>query len=126
MNEACSFFGAHPVLPVHDLPATVAWYETALGFTREPLWGDPPSHATVHQGGVGIQFSLAPAGFVATTYPGWLYLFVTDADALYTRFQAAGVHILRTPTTYDYGLREFEIQDLNGYRLRFGQYVSND
>lgn len=124
--DGCDFFGASPVLPVHDLPATVAYYVTSLGFMADPLWGNPPSHASVHQGRVGIQFTQAPLSYVVTDYPGWSYVFVTDADQLCSRFRSHGVIITREPFSYDYGLREFEIVDCNGYRLRFGQYLESD
>jgi predicted enzyme related to lactoylglutathione lyase len=126
MDDAVKLFGAHPVLPVHDLPGTVAYYESCLGFTAEPLWGDPPSHATVHQCTVGIQFTQAEPSYRCADYPGWIYIFVTDADQLCARFRTHDVIITREPVSYDYGLREFEIADCNGYRLRFGQYLESD
>jgi len=43
-------------------------------------------------------------------------------DALYTKFTGNGVAITQPLESRDHGMREFEFEDLNGYRLRFGQY----
>lgn len=64
-------FGAGPVLPVRDIEAAVDFYCGTLGFTRDVLWGDPPTHGSVTRGRVGIQFTQAPAGYQASVYPGW-------------------------------------------------------
>ena len=111
------------MLPVPDVRAAVEWYRDMLGFTAEPLWGDPPSHGAAHRNRVGIQFTSAPAAYRPQDYPGWSYVWVTDADALFVEFSQRGVTVLQPPRDETHGMREFAIADLNGYRLRFGQYL---
>jgi len=116
------FFGTNPVLPVPDVRAAVAYYCNQLGFTFDALTDDtPPTHGSVTRDRVGIQFTHVADAPVS--YAGWTYIFVTDVDQLVAAYRATGVTITRPPTSYSYGLREFEIVDLHGYRLRFGQYL---
>ena len=117
------FFGTNPVLPVPDVRAAVTYSCDRLGLTFDALTDDtPPTHGSVTRDRVGIQFTHvadAPA-----SYAGWTYIFVTDVDQRVAAYRATGVTITSPPTSYSYGLREFEIVDLYGYRLRFGQYLT--
>ena len=44
---------------------------------------------------------------------------VKDVDAVYGRVRAARLKIVREIGDRDYGLRDFIVADLNGFRLRF-------
>lgn len=122
LHRAPTLFGTGPVLPVDDLARTATFYQDKLGFKLDFLMDDPPTHGSVTRCRVGIQFTTAPAGYDPRTYPGWIYIFVENIDALHTEFTGNGVAITQTLASRDHGMREFEIEDLNGYRLRFGQY----
>jgi [ribosomal protein S5]-alanine N-acetyltransferase len=119
------FFGVEPVLLVHDVRVTAEYYRNKLGFHIDFLFGDPPGHGGVSRGdwspeAVRIQFSQAEEG--TNIQPqGWLYIMVeAEIDSLFQIYLESGVEILRMPQTYPWGMREFEVQDCNGYRLRFG------
>lgn len=122
-EQACQFFGVGPVLPVHDIGTTVAYYRDQLGFNAEPLWGDPPTHGSVNRDRVGLQFTQAPNDFSSSDYPGYTYIFVTDVDQVAAEYRRNGISLAQEPTNHVHGMREFEIKDCNGYRLRFGQYL---
>ena len=49
------------------------------------------------------------------------YIWIEDADALHAEFKKKGAKIVRGPCDQEYGCRDFEVDDLNGYRLCFGQ-----
>jgi predicted enzyme related to lactoylglutathione lyase len=49
------------------------------------------------------------------------YVWVDDADALYDEFKGKGVKIARDICDQEYGCRDFDIQDCNGYVLCFGR-----
>ena len=121
-------YGLEPILSVPDVSATAAFYRDQLDFSIDFLYGEPPTHAGISWGdwtteGARIQLSHADeidpenAGVV-------LYLFVgPDIDALYERYQARGLAIIREIASYPWGRREFYIEDCNGYLLRFGAPV---
>lgn len=122
-RKSCQFFGVGPVIPVPDVEAAVAYYCQQLGFKRDFVMGEPPSHGSVTRGRVGIQFTLATPPFNGSDYPGWFYFFIEDIDALATEYAGRGLGFTRPLETRAHGMREFELSDLNGYRLRFGQHV---
>ena len=53
------------------------------------------------------------------------YLWMANADALYTEFQRKAVNIVRPICNQEYGCRDFDILDCNGYRLCFGQNLGD-
>jgi catechol 2,3-dioxygenase-like lactoylglutathione lyase family enzyme len=117
------FFGAGPVFPVHDILAAVEFYCVALGFDLDFVMDDPPTHGSVTRCSVGIQFTMAPPGFDPASYPGYAYIFVDAIDQLHAEYSKKSVRIIRGLESHDHGMREFEIIDCNGFRLRFGQYL---
>lgn len=117
-----NLFGAGPVFPVRDVASAVEYYCSTLGFERDFVLGDPPDHGSVTRCSVGVQFTKSPEGFVASSFPGWTYVFVDQVDALYAEYVAHRVAITRPIMSHEHGMREFEILDLDGFRLRFGAY----
>ena len=62
------------------------------------------------------------ATFLKTAPPAWdAYIWVPDADALHAEFVAKGGMIARGLCNQEYGCRDFDVLDCNGYRLCFGQ-----
>lgn len=53
------------------------------------------------------------------------YVWIEDADDLYTEFRSRGVKITREICDQPYGCRDFDIDDCNGYRLCFGQDIES-
>ena len=51
------------------------------------------------------------------------YIWVDNADALYAEFKSQGVQIVRAICDQEYGCRDFDVEDCNGYRLCFGQVM---
>jgi predicted enzyme related to lactoylglutathione lyase len=53
--------------------------------------------------------------------PPWdAYVWVDNADRLHDEFLSKGVRIVRPLCDQEYGCRDFDIEDCNGYRLCFG------
>ena len=52
------------------------------------------------------------------------YFWIDDADALLAEYQAKGVEIVRPICDQEYNMREFDIEDCNGFRLCFGHDIS--
>ena len=51
---------------------------------------------------------------------GAVNVFVTDVDALYEELKSRGARTLNEPRDYPYGMRDFDISDLDGNQLCFG------
>jgi uncharacterized glyoxalase superfamily protein PhnB len=118
-----------PYFLVDNVVDSANYYRDLLGFQYERFWGEPPAFCMVMRNGIVIMLSqLQTAGRLRPNrmaVPGegdhWdAYVWVEDADALYTEFQAKGVTIARPICDQDYGCRDFDVEDCNGYRLCFG------
>lgn len=122
-------FRAEPVLLVHDVVQTAEFYRDKLGFQIDFFHGEPPDHAGVSYAewsgqGVVLQLSQVPRHQPLDQPTGYLYIIMdTGLDALYAQYADRGVKIAYAPVDRPWGLREFEIEDLNGYRLRFGTHL---
>lgn len=109
----------HPLLLVPDVTEAVDFYVDRLGFERGFTWGEPPTIAGVNLGEVQIFLREGvpnPAGCVVN-------FVVDDADALFDFQRAQGVQVVHEPEDRDYGLRDYLVLDLHGYRLTFGHYI---
>ena len=120
-----------PVLIVDDLAATANYYRDVLGFGYDRLWGEPPSFCMVRRAGVIVMLmqlggpdAVRPNRAVDPEHEAWdAYIWVSDADALQAELAANGAKITRGLCTQEYGCRDFDVEDLNGYRLCFGHLL---
>jgi catechol 2,3-dioxygenase-like lactoylglutathione lyase family enzyme len=111
----------HPSLSVSEVRAAADFYTKKLGFSLGFIWGDPPTIAGVTLGNVQIfleQGTPSPQGSA-------VYFVVSDADELYEYHRANGVEVVVPPEDRHYGLRDYAVRDLNGYRLSFGHNIFN-
>ena len=111
----------HTILPVNDIDAAVDFYTNKLGFWLAFKWGEPPSMAGVNLGDVQIFLHKGTPNADGCA----MYFVVGDADELYEFHKANGVEILVVPEDRDYGLRDYSVRDLNGYKLDFGHALPN-
>lgn len=107
-----------------NLPATLAYYQDALGFETVGTWQDPPVYAIVARDGQHIHFRCAPP---AAPQPGKFedelldaYLHVHDADALHAEYASRGVEFFRALADMPWQSREFVVRDCDGRLLAFG------
>jgi len=109
----------HAALVVTDVLAAVEFYTTKLGFSLGFTWGDPTSFAGVNLDQVQLfleQGTPNPEGCSVNFVVG-------DADELYEFQRVNGVEVVVPPGDRPYGLRDYTVRDLHGYRLGFGHYV---
>jgi uncharacterized glyoxalase superfamily protein PhnB len=129
--EAASRWYIAPYFVVDDVMTTAAFYRDKLGFEYERFWGEPPCFCMVHRRGVTIMLSqsdqrgvMRPNRLVDPERGAWdAYVWIDDADALYAEFSSKGVPIARELCDREYGCRDFEVDDCNGYRLCFGHTI---
>jgi catechol 2,3-dioxygenase-like lactoylglutathione lyase family enzyme len=121
------FHGLAAVFPVADVGATARWYRDLLGFRFNTFPdAEPFEWASMIEGRTEIMLQRVP-DYEKPDLDAWrpggvwsAYLFVTGVDALYAAIKDK-VKVRRAPCDQPYGMREFEIADLNNYVLVFGE-----
>ena len=116
-----------PVLLVREVVASANYYRDAVGFTYDRLWGEPPNFVILRRDGLHLMLSQPPAG--TAMVPHWkisrgiwnVYFWVDDVDALFAELKRRGAKIDYELDDKPYDVREFGIQDLDGYDIAFGQ-----
>jgi catechol 2,3-dioxygenase-like lactoylglutathione lyase family enzyme len=106
---------ALPELPLSDVAAGVAYYCDVLGFRINYAEGD-----------LGVMdrddITLVLIGRTHRHLGiGSCYVYVRDADALHAELKARGANLQGEPVSHPWGLRDFQILDLEGNRVSFGQ-----
>ena len=89
------FEGVTPILRVRSVEASLDYYVRMLGFGVD--W-KTPMFASVSRGRCNIYFSEGDQGHVG----GWVWIGVTDAEALWKEYDAKGVKIRNPPSNYEW------------------------
>jgi catechol 2,3-dioxygenase-like lactoylglutathione lyase family enzyme len=110
-----------PALLVRDMGETLAFYQK-LGFRLTACHPDEtrPTWAEIRRDSVVLQFHTAPPSGTPPTpvCSGTFYIFPENVAALAEEFRGK-VELAWGPEVMDYGVREFGIQDPNGYYVAF-------
>ncbi len=114
------FESAVPILNVKDVPASIAYYVEKLGFETAWEWGEPADFACVQRDDVKIFLCQDGQGGSGM----WISLFIHDVDALYEDYKRSGAIIRQPPTNFSWGVREMNVEDLDGHRLRMSGEAS--
>ncbi|MEM9026935.1 MAG: VOC family protein [Pseudomonadota bacterium] len=110
------------VLQVRDVVASAKFYRESLGFTGHSLWGEPPCFGIVGRGTVTVFLDqIAPDKEITLNHYWAAYIYVEDVNALVDEFRNRGAEILREPEDQPYGCRDFDVRDLDGHVIAFGQ-----
>ncbi len=119
---------------VENVARSVEFYSTKLGFKIDWI-GEGPFFAIISRGNFTImlrelkQGKLSRPNRVPFIQSGWhsdgkeawdSYVWVENADDLYNEFKKNGVSIIKDIQNTEYGNRDFEIEDLDGYIICFG------
>ena len=120
------------VLLVRDVVAAANHYRDALGFTYDRFWGHTPKFVILQRDGMRLMLDQAPSG--TALVPHWkvdrgiwnVYFWTDDVDALFAEFRARGAKIDYGLDNKPYDIREFGIQDIDGYDIGFGQPLSKN
>jgi catechol 2,3-dioxygenase-like lactoylglutathione lyase family enzyme len=111
--------GAATVFVVSDMAKSVAHYRDVLGFIVAFQYGNPASYACLCRDEVNLHLL---AAFQTKRLPGngGICVFVRDVDGVHAELTARGAKVLKPPQDYDYGMRDFDVVDLDGNQLTFG------
>jgi catechol 2,3-dioxygenase-like lactoylglutathione lyase family enzyme len=114
MSESVvQFRGGTPILRVADFDASVAYYQKVLGFALE--WQEG-RFGSVRRNQTSFMLCEGCQGHPGT----WVYVGVSDADALYREYLVSGARIRHEPRNFPWGSRELHVFDLDGHVLRLG------
>jgi len=97
-----------PRLVVSDAGALVGFLRAVFGATGE-IHGDRPAEMRIGDS----LLMVTPAG-AREAFPGFLYVYVTDADETHRRAVAAGAETLEPPLDTPYGDRRAMVKDPRG------------
>jgi uncharacterized glyoxalase superfamily protein PhnB len=111
--------GAATVFVVGDMPKSVEHYRDVLGFTVTFQYGNPPFYVCLCRDEVALHL-LAASKTKRLSGNGGICVFVKDVDVVYAELAGRGAKIIKPPQNYDYGMRDFDLVDLDGNHLTFG------
>jgi catechol 2,3-dioxygenase-like lactoylglutathione lyase family enzyme len=115
-----------PQLTVSDVERTAAFYREVLAFPKVALFGSPPHYGIATRDGVTIHFARAGspeevrANRAAADYCDAV-IEISGFAELVRELGDRKVELARAPTTTEYGMRELEIADPDGYALLFSE-----
>ena len=113
------FLKSRTTLGVHDVPASVAFYEQALGFEVAVTMGEPPTFALIGRDGTGL-------GLVQSEQPtvagfACCYFDVDGVEELHQRCVDSGVTMRGPLTRQPWGNHDFVIADPDGHQIALGE-----
>ena len=111
--------GTATVLAVRDIAASLAYYRDALGFAVAFEYGEPTFYACLCRDEAALHLIAADK---TERQPGHgaLCVFVEDVDALHAELVGRNAKVVKAPQDYDYGMRDFDVVDLDGNQIFFG------
>ncbi|WP_430466525.1 VOC family protein [Winogradskyella ouciana] len=122
---------------VENVEKSVDFYSKQLGFEIDFI-GEGPKFAILSRDNFSVMLrQLKESGHIQPNRipfikAGWhtegqgawdAYIWVEDADQLYKEFTAKAISIIKPLQNTEYGNRDFEIEDIDGYILCFGHTI---
>src|SRR5215472_6895136 len=111
--------GAATVFVVSDIGKSTEHYRDVLGFTVTFQYGQPVFYACLCRDEVAVHL-LAAQETERLPGHGGICVFVKDVDSVHAELAGRGANVIKPPQDYDYGMRDFDVTDLDGNQLTFG------
>ena len=119
---ATNFSHSVPFLPVRDLKETINYYRDQLGFSNEWFWED--TDAGIRRDELGLLF-MKDAEFVSRINHNNRHFevcwFVSNVEKVYEEYKSKGVNIVSDLESKPWNIKEFTVEEINGYWLRIGE-----
>ena len=119
MSEEPMLAGAVTVFVISDIAKSVAHYRDALGFAVTFEYGNPIYYACLCRDEVGLHL-IAAQETKRLPGNGGICVFVRDVDQVHAELVSRGANVVMAPDDYAYGMRDFNVVDLDGNQLTFG------
>jgi uncharacterized glyoxalase superfamily protein PhnB len=117
-----------PALAVRNMKETIEFYKNSLGFKTVMVRPDAnnPEYAELSKDGIVLMFILAKDCQIGNEEKLGvgvnLYMQIDgDIDEYYRGLKKRGVKITVDIADEPYGIRDFTVEDINGYQLTFNQ-----
>jgi catechol 2,3-dioxygenase-like lactoylglutathione lyase family enzyme len=111
--------GTATVLTVRDIAASLAYYRDALGFAVTFEYGQPTFYVGLCRDEAAVHL-IAASETQRVPGNGALCIFVKDVDAIHAELVARKAKVVKPPQDYDYGMRDFDVVDLDGNQIFYG------
>ena len=109
-----------PLVFVEDADKGIDFYKEKLGFHLDWSYDYADGkYACVSRGSAEFHVTVCSCDGQRHTGKLWVRVACGPVDPLFDEFSSKGVTILEEPKNRPYGMREFEIEDLDGNRLTF-------
>ena len=126
-NQSMPSASVIPVLTYPNVRDAVGWLCSAFGFQERLRIGD--SHRSQLVAGDGAVIVADLSGDRCAPEPGnvthSVMVRVSDIDGHHARSRAHRARIVMEPTTFQYGERQYGVEDLAGHRWTFSETVAN-
>lgn len=116
-----NFSHSASVFTVVNMEESINFYTKLLQFNLTFSWGNPTDYAVLKKGGVSIHLASQPEKHIKEKIPSHIYIFVYDVDAMYNLCKNNGINITSPPAIRDYGMKDFDIVDIDGNLITFGK-----
>ncbi len=112
------------IFPVKDPLKSAQYYRDKLGFDITFTWDEPPSYVVTKLGeSVSIHFVQRRDELTPSNTHVAMMLFVHNVDQVYEKLVENEVEVINPIGNRDYGMRDFDIRDPDGYILSFGMGI---
>ncbi|HEY0680574.1 MAG TPA: VOC family protein [Chitinophagaceae bacterium] len=118
------FYHCVPFMPVRDLVETIDYYKEQLGFYKEWFYND--QDAGLRRDNMHLLFNYSPehVAIINTNEKHFeIMWFVDNVNEIYEEYKSKEVHIASEIEDKPWGVREFTVQDVNGYHLRIAEGI---
>jgi len=110
-------YGSATTFHVTDVSRSLEFYTKTLGFSERFRFGD---YAGVQFHDVQIHLSGPNATNKRQIGQGCVYVFCDDVDGYFSEVAANGAKIQAPPRDYEYGMRDFVVEDPDSNLIAFG------
>jgi hypothetical protein len=131
-DPARRLIASAPVLRVKNVVAAANHYRDAMGFDYGRFYGEPESFVILERDDMYLMLKRVDDAKLVSSHRSLgvdscdVYFWTSDVDTLHAEFVRRGVKIADEMYLQDYGCKEFAVEDIGGYEIRFGQVVAED
>ena len=131
-NAPRALIASAAVLRVRNVVASANHYRDTMGFGYDRFYGEPPVFVIVGRDDMYLMLKQVADARLMTPHRSVgvdscdVYFWTSDVDALHAEFVRRGARVTDGLYLQDYGCKEFAVEDIDGYEIRFGQIVAED